>query len=143
MRCFTFRVDGDPIPKPRMTASDRWKQRSCVLRYRAYGDLLRKAYVASGMLPLGSDVNSLAVQALIAMPTGWSKKKRTALNGAPHRARPDADNILKAVSDHLLEEDGQLWKVHCEKFWSSEPCTIITLGYECDVESREEERWTT
>jgi len=32
-----------PVPKPRQTRSDKWKQRPCVMRYRAFADEVRAA----------------------------------------------------------------------------------------------------
>ena len=39
-RC-AFVVPGEPVPKPRQTQADRWKQRAPVVRYRQFADLLR------------------------------------------------------------------------------------------------------
>jgi Holliday junction resolvase RusA-like endonuclease len=43
--------------------------------------------------------------AYIAMPESWPKKKKTAMEGRPHRAKPDRDNIDKAILDSLWESD--------------------------------------
>jgi len=41
----TFRIDGNPIPKPRMTKSDTWRKRPCVLKYRAFATRVLRSYL--------------------------------------------------------------------------------------------------
>ena len=79
--CFT-----NPIGKPRMTRRDKWAQRPCVLRYRAFADELR---LAAGKLP--DDVYGVAVTAYLPIPKSWSKQKRLAHLGIDHRTWPDID----------------------------------------------------
>lgn len=127
---FDFIVPGDPVPKPRMTKADVWKQRPAVLRYREYGDRIRDAYRAAGALPISADVHGICVMAWIAIPKSWSAKKRDAMDQQPHRQRMDADNILKSVADHLFEDDCALWTMSVRKIWSLMPMTRIVLIYE-------------
>jgi Holliday junction resolvase RusA-like endonuclease len=109
---------GDPVPKPRMTKSDKWKQRPVVLKYWAFKDAFildaRLAGFKSDMTPL-----MLEVIAYIAMPNSWSKQKKLDHAGQPHTTRPgpDADNILKAVADSLVAEDVTIYRKTIEKRW--------------------------
>lgn len=34
-------LDIEPVAKPRMTKKDKWAKRPCVMKYRAYKDMLR------------------------------------------------------------------------------------------------------
>ncbi|WP_318155968.1 RusA family crossover junction endodeoxyribonuclease [Citrobacter freundii] len=80
--------DITPMGKPRMTRADKWKKRPEVLRYRAFCDEVRLQGVE---LPeSGSHVTFM-----LPMPASWSKKKRAELNGKPHQAKPDFDNMMK------------------------------------------------
>lgn len=121
-----FIVPGPPMGKPRMTQRDRWQKRPAVLRYREYCDRMRA--VAGELPPLPI---AMQVEAFIAMPESWSKKKKQQTAGTPHRARPDWDNIAKACGDALLKEDsclagGSCWKTWC---WDGEERTEITVLY--------------
>lgn len=83
-----------------------------MLRYRDYCDRLREA---SGTIP--DNVFRLEIEAHIPMPDSWSKRKKAEMVGKPHQQRPDWDNIGKAVSDALLEEDSVIWDARVLKYW--------------------------
>jgi len=102
-----------PIGKPRMTQRDRWAKRPCVMRYRAFADQMR-AETASLDL---RDVEKLSWLAVFALPKSWSKKKKEAMGGKPHRQRPDRDNIDKAILDSLFKDDSGIASGHIEKIW--------------------------
>lgn len=71
-----------PVPKPRQTRADKWKQRPAVMRYREFADQVRAAGIT---LP---DCGAL-VTFYIPMPKSWSKKKRARADGTPHQSKPD------------------------------------------------------
>lgn len=108
----TFTVPGDPIGKPRQTRADKWKKRPAVLRYREWADAARAAAPALPESPA-----KVTVYAYVGLPKSYSQKKRAALAGMPHRAKPDADNILKSVCDALFPEDSMIWEKHIVKRW--------------------------
>jgi len=91
-----------PVPKCRMTRSDKWKKRSCVLRYFDFCDKVRKA---------GIDLpdHGATILFTIPMPKNWSKKKRKSMDEKPHQQTPDLDNLLKALFDAVHKEDKQIW----------------------------------
>lgn len=91
-----------PVPKPRMTQSDKWKQRPCVMQYRQFCDDVRAAGIE---LPESGAV----VIFILPMPVSWSKKKRAKFNGMAHQTRPDLDNLIKALSDAVHKEDCRIW----------------------------------
>ncbi|MDU4995189.1 MAG: RusA family crossover junction endodeoxyribonuclease [Enterobacteriaceae bacterium] len=99
-----------PMGKPRMTRADKWKKRPEVMRYRAFCDEVRLRGVA---LP-ESDAH---VTFVLPMPASWSKKKRQQYNGQPHQAKPDCDNMLKALMDALYEDDAHIWDCRITKVW--------------------------
>lgn len=117
-----FQVFIDPIGKPRMTQRDKWKQRPCVMRYRAFCDKLRESFAVQKItLP---DV--FQIRFTVEMPASWSQKKRTSMCGRPHQSRPDLDNMLKAVCDAASKEDSTIHTVLATKVWGK--CGMIEIG---------------
>lgn len=100
-----------PNTKPRMTRSDKWKQRPCVLQYRAFKDEVRLHKV---VLPECHHVTFV-----VPMPKSWSMKKQKAHYGKPHQQRPDVDNFCKALFDAVFEEDSHIWDCRMTKIWGS------------------------
>lgn len=104
----------DPVAKPRMTQADRWKKRSCVLKYYNFKDKLielckEKSYVQG---------DRLEVVFHIKMPGSWTNKKQLEMLGTPHQSRPDIDNMVKAIMDSLCEEDSHIFDVKATKLWA-------------------------
>lgn len=99
-----------PVPKPRMTQRDKWKQRPAVLRYQAFCDEVRMRKVR---LP----ESGLEVSFILPMPKSWSKKKREEMNGVPHKQKPDLDNCLKSLMDAVYGEDCGVWEITARKLW--------------------------
>lgn len=109
-----------PLPKPRMTQRDKWKQRPVVMAYRQYKDDLR------GKI---EDVpNELWIVFVLPLPKSWPKKRKLAYDGIFHQQKPDIDNLVKGFLDALLIEDQQVYEVHALKLWGSNPG--IYLGEE-------------
>lgn len=102
----------NPIAKPRMTRSDKWKQRPCVMQYRAFKDECRLLRITLG------EVCNLVFH--IEMPSSWSAKKKAEMVGKPHKQRPDLDNMTKAVWDAVLEDDSHIHELHAKKVWAYE-----------------------
>jgi hypothetical protein len=95
-----------------MTQRDRWARRPVVLRYFAFRDAVR----ASGIqLP----ASGWHVVFVLPMPRSWSKAKRAEHDGQPHRARPDLDNLLKALLDALYGEACGVWDGRATKIWGA------------------------
>ncbi len=106
-----------PNTKPRMTQSDKWKKRPCVLRYFEFKDKVRDHKVE---LPECHHITFV-----VPMPESWSKKKKIVMNGKPHQQRPDVDNFLKAIFDAVFEEDSHIWDCRATKMWGREGQIII------------------
>tara|TARA_X000000950_G_C13523711_1_gene500705 strand:- start:142 stop:591 length:450 start_codon:yes stop_codon:yes gene_type:complete len=105
-----------PVSAPRMTQSDRWKSRPCVLRYRAFRDELRYKLQLKRFV-LGDAVEMIFY---LPMPKSWSKRLKKEMVGKPMQKRPDTDNLSKAVLDAVMREDGQVYRIHAAKFWATE-----------------------
>lgn len=110
----------DPVAKPRQTRADKWKKRPSVIKYRAFADQVRfcanmeNREMIEEMLLTGA-----LIKFNIPMPTSWSQKKKDALCTAPHKNKPDIDNLIKAVLDALLEEDQAVHTISATKVWST------------------------
>ena len=89
--------DIEPCTKPRQTRADKWKQRPCVMKYRAFADHARL---------LGIEITAGdAVTFVLPMPKSWSKKKRAEMLDQYHTQTPDLDNLLKAIMDATNKRD--------------------------------------
>jgi Holliday junction resolvase RusA-like endonuclease len=98
-----------PVSAPRMTQADRWKKRPCVLRYFAFRDEVRLRKVS---------LNSYDhVTFHIPMPDSWSVKKKVAMDRKPHQQKPDIDNLYKALSDSLFDDDSHIHAIFIQKVW--------------------------
>jgi len=100
-----------PVPKPRMTKSDKWKKRPATTRYWEFKDELL-SHVKGNLEPV------FQVTFYIPMPKSWTNKMRTEKNGTPHKQKPDVDNFLKAFMDCLCDDDSYIYDVRARKFWA-------------------------
>lgn len=107
-----------PVPKPRMTQRDKWANRPCVARYHDFKDLIRASQIT---IPSSGCI----VTFILPMPKSWSKKKREAVNGAPHKAKPDIDNLLKALLDSVFNDDAHIYDIRAIKKWGENGQIVI------------------
>lgn len=108
----------DPHTKPRMTQSDKWKKRKCVLDYFAFKDEVQAKRIKVPEC-------GYHVYFLIPMPESWSKKKKQRMFGKPHQQTPDKDNLEKGLLDAIYEDDKHIWDGRVSKFWSDYGMIII------------------
>lgn len=102
-------IYGNPVAKPRQTRADKWKQRPCVIAYRAWADVARMvAFRKNSKLLLEKPV-TLKVRA-------YFDSGKTHRCG-PHTVKSDLDNICKAVMDALFLNDQFVYRIHAEKLW--------------------------
>ncbi|PKP53748.1 MAG: RusA family crossover junction endodeoxyribonuclease [Bacteroidetes bacterium HGW-Bacteroidetes-1] len=108
----------DPQPKPRMTRSDKWRKRPIIVRYYDYCNMLRE---------LGAKLPEAGAKVTfnIPIPKSWSKKKQNEMIGKPHQQRPDLDNMLKALSDAVHDEDAHIWQITVAKYWAITGSIVI------------------
>ena len=101
-----------------MTKRDKWKQRECVLRYRAWADAARAAAGVHLTALQSGEPKNVFVRAYFPLPQSWSLVKQGRLAGKPHTNRPDADNVLKSVCDALFADDASVWMCTVQKRWA-------------------------
>ena len=113
----TVVYDIKPNTKPRMTRSDKWKQRPCVMQYRAFKDevRLKKVYLPE----------AYHIIFVIPMPKSWSKKKHLEMLYKPHKQTPDKDNLEKALLDALYCDDSHVWDGRVTKIWGYDGQIIV------------------
>jgi Holliday junction resolvase RusA-like endonuclease len=118
-----------PVPKPRMTRRDKWSKRDCVMRYRAFKDMVRLHRVK--VPESGSHIIFR-----IEMPRSWSEKKKKAMDGQPHQQTPDVDNLLKALLDAIYKNDSHIWDSRVTKLWARRGS--IEIRGRCSLETETE-----
>ena len=112
MRKYAYtQYDIKPVPKPRMTQSDKWKKRKCVVNYFTFKHLVRCAGIE---LP---DYGAHVIFG-IPMPNSWSKKKKLVSVNREHKQKPDIDNLLKALLDVIFDEDSHISDIRVTKCWT-------------------------
>jgi Holliday junction resolvase RusA-like endonuclease len=120
MEPITFLVE--PIGKPRMTQSDKWRKRPPVVRYHLFCHAL-KFYSEEVNYKL---TETLSITFVITMPKSWSLKKKRLMDGEPHRLKPDLDNLIKAFKDAMSEDDSFVHTYKdIRKIWGKQGCIII------------------
>ncbi len=112
----TIVLKGEPIGKPRMTQSDKWKQRHCVVRYRAWADALRFQAGIQHKIRVKRWA-SVMVTAYFSIPESWAASKKATHIGTPHTYKPDGDNVLKGLLDALIENDHAVYRQAILKYW--------------------------
>ena len=111
-----------PVPKPRMTQSDKWNKRPIVEKYKAFKFELQMLCTISQWKPK----DDLEVTFVIPMPTSWSERKKKKMDGKPHQKRPDLDNLVKAFKDSLLVEDSHIHTYNnMRKVWGRNGAIIV------------------
>lgn len=126
MALLFYRIPGFAMGAPRQTRADKWKQRPCVLRYRAWADTIRKY---CSFVPDAADVGSIQMVAFYKMPDSWSKKKKHEMYGELKRTVPDHDNIFKAAADSLWKNDAALGDVEIRRRWADDDYVELFIEY--------------
>ena len=116
----------NPCPKPRMTRRDKWAKRTCVLKYRAFKDEVRLRKIT--LPPAGAHVTFV-----VPMPASWSKNRRAAMLGKPHKQRPDVDNFGKALFDAIYDDDSGVYDIRLSKVWGDTGGIIINIDHTPEV----------
>lgn len=112
----------NPVAKPRMTQSDKWKKRKATTKYWKFKDDLKLLCFVAQWMPK----DDLDVTFVIPMPISWSEKKKKKMDGEPHKSRPDLDNLIKAFKDALMVEDSNVHTYHnMKKVWGRKGQIIL------------------
>ncbi len=116
----------NPVAKPRMVRSDRWRKRPATQKYWHFVDLCKLHRVE---LPcFGAHVTFI-----LPMPKSWSKKRKLQYDGKPHMGSMgnppqkdiDLDNLLKALGDANYGNDSGIYDIWVTKIWGFEGKIII------------------
>lgn len=111
-----FILDVNPVPKPRMTRQDKWKERPVTKRYWSYKEDLLACCEEQGLTDIPAHIKRLSF--FMQMPKTWSKVKRNEMCGKDHADRPDLDNLLKAFQDCLCKQDQHICRIKdLSKVW--------------------------
>jgi Holliday junction resolvase RusA-like endonuclease len=111
----------DPVAKPRMTGSDRWKHRPVVDKYFNFKDaIVGLCTMSRFVLP-----DRYKVKFYIRMPESWSSWRKIDMKDRPHQQKPDLDNLVKSINDCLKKEDKTVYFIEASKFWGDEGRIII------------------
>lgn len=121
-----------PMGGVRMTQRDRIflnpnhedpkkRQRKSVTEYFAFKNKLAEQAKSMNFV-LGKHLDAVY---FIPMPNSWSEKKKARMNGFPHEATPDTDNITKAIKDSLKLRDCDVWWEKAEKRWAYRGSILI------------------
>ena len=108
-----------PVPKPRMSRSDKWNSRPCCEQYWQFKDELRS------LIDPDEFPHPCHITFVIPMPRSWSEKKKRRYDGTPHQQKPDWDNLAKGLTDALFDEDKHLYDVWVTKIWGREGQIVI------------------
>jgi Holliday junction resolvase RusA-like endonuclease len=100
------------------------------MEYRFWCDRVRKA--VGRKLPIADLVGALDWTAYFEPPQSWSKKRRAACIGELHCAKPDRDNIDKAVLDCLYKQDSGIAMGTIQKRWDWTARLEITIRYKAE-----------
>ena len=115
-------IDVRGIGKPRMTRSDSWKRRECVLRYWEYKDTLVMGCLKENYV-IGDRVS---IEFVFRVPESMSRKKgEELLKAGKHQVKPDLDNLVKGVLDSLKERDQEVYYIEASKRWGEEDKIIM------------------
>lgn len=113
-----------PVPAPRQTRRDAFKPSSAVRAYRSFRD-----EIAWRRVELPGEF--FHVVFMFATPRSWPRKKAREAIGQPHKQKPDADNLAKALIDgvHRFDDDAHLWNYATTKIWAGLSGILIADEY--------------
>lgn len=127
----SFNVPGRPVPKgrPRVTRHGTYTPKATLEYERSVLDSWRDQ--SGQFFPDGTPL-TVIVTAHFPIPESASKKRRAALEGAPHtQNRGDIDNVVKSVLDALngfaFADDSAVCCLRAYKDYRSEPSTEVTI----------------
>ena len=114
-----YRIEINPVSKPRMTQQDKWLKRTCTNKFWGFKDELIMKCNKLGLKNLPSVINS--IDFFIEMPKSWTIKKRKEMESRNHLVKPDLDNCLKSLQDCLCKNDQHICYIgRLSKSWAYE-----------------------
>ena len=108
-----------------------------MVNYRAWCDLCWLKFKEDGGWPEGYQCNSISWKALFLPPKSWANRKfKEAVERQRHTAKPDRDNIDKALLDAIFKridghDDCEVSSGSLEKIWvEKDPGLEVTMLFE-------------
>ncbi|MGL4695213.1 RusA family crossover junction endodeoxyribonuclease [Enterococcus larvae] len=128
-------VHGDPVPqgRPRFTVRGKFVRVYDEPKSKTYKKLVASAAVQKRPAKLLTGALQVDVKIYKRSLKSFSKKKAEQAERKELRptTKPDADNYAKGILDALKgivwEDDGQVVRLICEKFYSAQPRAEITV----------------
>jgi len=127
-----FKIPGEPVGKgrPRATTINGQARMYTPAKTASYEARVIDAFMRQGIQPIAGSVG-ISIAATFSMPMSWSLKKRQAMGGKHCCKKPDADNILKVVSDALngvaYRDDAAIVSAHVTKRWGQDGRVLVIL----------------
>jgi len=121
-RPYVLRIEGGPVPKPRMTRRDRWMPSKAVQRYHFWADLVRvmgRSLFKGGPLHMPVIIRATFY---LPIPKSVSRPERLRRSATPHVIKPDLKNLIAGLEDALngtaWHDDSQIVGYdQCRKVW--------------------------
>lgn len=127
----TLTIPGKPFAKQRPRFSRKTGTAFTPKETVSFEDAVRALGALHFKQPIEGPVR-IEVIASFAPPASWSQAKRKAHLGRHHTQRPDADNIVKAITDALnriaFADDAQIAEVIARKFWGASDQTTVYVS---------------
>lgn len=127
----TFTVMGNPVGKqrPRVTMNGTFTP----TKTRQYEAFVQSCWkYQSGKCFDGSKPLELSLLIEMPIPKSVSHKKKLELDGKYHTKKPDADNVIKAISDALngacFPDDNVIAVIKAVKVYSLDPKVVVTIN---------------
>ena len=125
-----------PVGKPRMTQQDKWRtdplhpdpkkrQRKCVTKYWDYKRMI-KMQAGDFVMPR---MNVWIIFYIPMTQKTWSDAKKELKNLKIHDQKPDKDNLEKALTDSLMDDDKKLADSRISKLWCMPENERIEIYY--------------
>lgn len=123
-RPISLRLEGTPMPKPRMTQRDKWMPSKAAQRYFTWANLLKNHAAHLFQEPWRGPI-ILSAKFFLPVPRSLSMREKTARAGMPHTFKPDLKNLIAGLEDAL---NGVAWADdaviigynNCAKYWASQ-----------------------
>lgn len=128
-----FEVPGQPVGWQR-SGSGKFAHRFTPKKTRVYERMIAQCcQIAMVGQPKLTGALAISITAFMGIPKSWSKVMRTAAaeNRLPCTAKPDGDNILKAVCDALngvaYEDDARITEMRVAKRYGDHPKIVVNV----------------
>ena len=127
-----IRLPIEPMGAVRLSSSDRWSKRPVAKKYfdwkNRFKTLIYNSFELQALIARIEESGKLEIETIHPLPKTWSNKKKREHYCRPMRAKPDFDNVAKAICDVLFKEDKRIHTATISQRWCGEfeqPTIII------------------